>query len=156
MKTMTKTKLFLAATAAAFLAGPALADALPTPPAGKGQVVFFRPSGMGMAMKCTVRENGVMVGRVGNARYYVITAEPGTHTYTTKTEATDTVSVQVEPDETTFVKCKIAMGVMAGRPNLSPSNEGEFKEKADKMKPMEADKIAAEIAEDAAKMAAKK
>jgi len=153
---MTKTKLFLAATAAALLAGPALADAIPTPPAGKGQVVFFRPSGMGMAMKCTVRENGRMVGSVVYARYYVITAEPVTHTYSTNTEATDLQRVKVNLAVTTFVNYQIPHRMIPLRTTLSPSNEAEFKEKADKMKPMEADKIAAEIAEDDAKMAAKK
>lgn len=128
---------------------------LPAPKPGKGQVVFFRPGGMGMAIKCTVRENGKMVGRVGNNRYYVIDVEPGTHSYTAKSEATDTVNVQVEPDETTFVKCKIAMGVMVGRPNLSPSTEEEWAKAAPKIKPMETEKIAAEIAEDEAERAGK-
>ena len=123
---------------------------LPTPKAGKGQVVFFRPGGMGGAIKCTVRENGKMVGRVGANRYHVIDAEPGVHTFTAKSEATDAVTVQVEPDETAFVKCKIAMGMMVGRPNLSPANELDFG-KATKVEPMEAVKIAAEIAKDQGK-----
>lgn len=133
----------------------AVAAVLPAPKPGKGQVVFFRPSGMGMAVKCTVRENGKMVGRVGNNRYYVIDAEPGTHAYTTKSEATDTVNVPVEPDETTYVKCKISMGIMVGRPNLSPSTEEEWAKAAPKIKPMEAEKIAAEIAKDDAERAGK-
>lgn len=128
---------------------------LPKPKPGMGQVVLFRPGGMGSAVKCTVRENGKMVGRVSGNRYYVIDAEPGAHSFTAKSEATDTVTVQVESDETTYVKCKIAMGVMVGRPNLSPSTEEEWLKASAKAKPMEADKIAAEIAEDNAKLAAK-
>lgn len=127
---------------------------LPTPKPGKGQVVFFRPGGMGGAIKCTVRENGKMVGRVGANRYYVIDAEPGVHTFTAKSEATDAVTVQVEPDETAFVKCKIAMGLMVGRPNLSPATEFDFS-KTTKVKPMDAAKMAAEIAEDDGKTAVK-
>ena len=100
-----------------------VAIVLPTPKPGKGQVVFFRPGGMGGAIKCTVRENGKMVGARRRNRYYVIDAEPGVHTFTAKSEATDAVTVQVEPDETSFVKCKIAMGMMVGRPNLSPATE---------------------------------
>jgi hypothetical protein len=126
---------------------------LPAPKPGKGQIVFFRPGGMGSAIKCTVRENGNMVGRVGSNRYYVIDAEPGAHTFTAKSEATDAVTVQVEADETTFVKCKIAMGLMVGRPNLSPATDIEFAT-ATKVEPMDAAKIAAEIAEDQAKIAA--
>lgn len=126
---------------------------LPTPKAGKGQVVFFRPGGMGGAIKCTVREEGKMVGRVGANRYYVIDAEPGVHTFTAKSEATDAVTVQVEADETAFVKCKITMGMMVGRPNLSPATEMDFA-KATKVELMDVAKIAAEIAEDQEKKTA--
>jgi hypothetical protein len=128
---------------------------LPKPAAGKGQIVLFRPSSMGFAIKCTVRENGAMVGRVGAGKYYVIEAEPGLHNLTAKTEKTDTVAVQVEPDETSYVKCGISMGIMVGRPNLSPSTEQEFAKSATKIKPMESDKIAAEIEKDRAEQAAK-
>ena len=130
-----------------------MAITLPAPKAGTGQIVFYRPGGMGSAIKCTVRENGKMVGRVSGNRYYVIDAEPGVHTFTAKSEATDTVTVQVEPDETAFVKCKIAMGLMVGRPNLSPSTDLEFANEA-KLEPMDAAKIAEEIAKDESKSAA--
>ena len=129
-----------------------VAITLPTPKAGKGQIVFFRPGGMGSAIKCTVRENGKMVGRVGAKRYYVIDAEPGVHTFTAKSEATDTVTVQVEPDEIAFVKCKIAMGMMVGRPNLSPATDLDFA-KETKLEAMDAARIAAEIAKDQGKAA---
>jgi hypothetical protein len=123
-------------SSAAFAAGDkdaAVAVSLPKPAAGKGQVVFYRPSSMGFAIKCTVRENGAMVGRVGAKRYYAIEVEPGTHNFTAKTEKTDTVAVQVEPDEISYVKCGISMGVMVGRPNLSPADKVKF-ETAGKMK----------------------
>jgi hypothetical protein len=163
---MKKTMLMIGLTALALQAGPALAKeekaevaatavALPKPAPGKGQVVFFRPSAMGFAIKCTVRENGAMVGRVGAGRYYAVEVEPGVHNFTAKTEKTDTVAVQVEPDETTYVKCGISMGLMVGRPNLSPGTEADFAKSAAKMKPMEAEKIAKEIEEDQAELAAK-
>ena len=125
---------------------------LPKPAAGKGQVVIFRPSSMGFAIKCTVRENGAMVSRVGAGKYHVIEVEPGLHHFTAKTEKTDAVAVQVEPDETSYVKCGISMGVMVGRPNLSPSTAEEFA-KATKIKPMDSAKIAGEIEKDRAELA---
>jgi hypothetical protein len=161
---MKKTSLLLClsmlalAPSAALAAGdkPAAAAAavtLPAPTPGKGQVVFFRPSSMGFAIKCTVRDNGAMVSRVGAGKYHVIEVEPGLHNFTAKTEKTDAVAVQVEPDETSYVKCGISMGVMVGRPNLSPSTAEEFA-KATKIKPMDSAKIAAEIEKDRAKLAA--
>jgi len=160
---MTNTKLSFACAVAAALCGfslPAVAGtpvasptlSVPAPKPGKGQIVVFRPGGMGSAIKCTVRENGRMIGRVGQNRFFVVDADPGVHTLTAKSEATDAVTVQVEPDETSFVKCKIAVGMMVGRPNLSPAVEEEFSKLSAKLKPMEADKLAAEIAEDQAKL----
>ena len=162
---MKKSMLMIGLAALALQAGPAMAKdkkaeesapaALPTPAAGKGQIVIFRPSAMGFAIKCTVREDGAMIGRVGAGKYYVVEVEPGLHNLTAKTEKTDTVAVQVEPDETSYVKCGISMGVMVGRPNLSPSTEEEFQKSHAKMSAMDSDKIAKEIEKDRAELAAK-
>jgi hypothetical protein len=156
--------ILTAALAAAGTAAPALAGskpapaliAVPAPPAGQGQVVFYRPGAfVGSAIRCTVREDGRMIGRTGNGRYFIVPASPGKHTYTTKTEATDTLNVEVEPDDTTYVRCKIGMGVMAGRPNLSPSTAEEFAQASAKLKPQDAADMAKAIAEDEADRAKK-
>ena len=132
------------------LADPAVAGTttVGTPPAGMSQVVFFRPSAMGMAVSCNVRENGKMIGTTNNGRYFVLTTTPGVHEYTTRGEKTDEIHVQTEADETTYVKCKIAMGIMAGRPNLSPSTKEEFETRVAHMKPSDPEKMAHAIAED--------
>lgn len=159
---MTISKTLAIALASSLLSLPVAASAakeaatpvaVPAPPAGKGQVVFWRPSAMGMAIRCTIRENGKMIGRVGNGKYMILTAEPGPHKYTTKTEATDELNLEVEPDETTYVKCKIAAGIMAGRPNLSPSNKAEFDAKSAKLEMQDMSKLAEQIAEDEAEQA---
>ena len=140
-----------ALTAAPAAAGEKAAAVIPAPAAGMGQVVVFRPSKfVGSAIRCTVREDGKMVGRAGNGKYFVIPATPGAHRFTTKTEATDTLNVEVEPDETTYVKCAIGMGVMAGRPNLSPATAEDFAKVAHKIKPVDAEDMAKDIAEDEA------
>jgi hypothetical protein len=147
--------LMLSPAAAVAGGKPAAAPvALPTPKPGMGQIVFFRPGGMGAAIKCTVREDGKMIGRVSGNRYFVVNAAPGVHKFTAKSEATDEVTVQVEPDETGFVKCKIAMGLMVGRPNLSPATEQDFNDLLAKVQPMDAAKLADEIAKDNSKSAA--
>jgi len=105
--------------------------ALPAPEAGKAQVVFFRPGSlMGAALGCTVHEGEKEVARLGSGKYYVVAAEPGTHEYFTEGEAKDKLTLEVEGDETYFVKCKIGMGVMSGRANLSPSDQATFAGKA--------------------------
>lgn len=105
--------------------------ALPAPEAGKAQVVFFRPGSiMGAALGCTVHEGEAEVARLGSGKYYAISAEPGKHEYFTEGEVTDKLALEVEGDETYFVKCKIGMGVVAGRANLSPSDRATFADKA--------------------------
>jgi len=102
------------------------AISIPEPPAGKGQIVFFRPSGMGMAMGCTVKEGETKVSSLGNGKYVVVVAEPGTHEYLVRSEAKDALTLLVEADETQFVRCHIKMGIMAGRPDIAPSTPEEF------------------------------
>ncbi|HMI40127.1 MAG TPA: DUF2846 domain-containing protein [Sphingomicrobium sp.] len=155
--------MFVLAAATALTAVPAIAGdtakvpvTISAPAAGQGQVVFFRPGKfVGSAIRCTVREDGKMLGRAGNGHYFVVSAAPGAHRYTTKTEATDTLNVEVEPDETTYVKCSIGMGVMAGRPNLSPATPEDFGQVAHKIKPTDMADIAKDIAKDDAERASK-
>jgi hypothetical protein len=159
---MTRTHLILAAAlsatmpidAASAAEAPEAPVVIPAPPPGKSQVVFFRPGAMGMAISCNIREEGKMLGTTNNGRYWVLTTRPGPHKFTTKSEATDELNVETEADETSYVKCKIAMGIMAGRPNLSPSTKEEFDGKSAKLKLSDPEKMARTIAEDDAKRAA--
>jgi hypothetical protein len=105
--------------------------ALPAPEPGKAQIIFFRPGSiMGAALGCTVHEGEAEVARLGSGKYYVISAEPGKHEYFTEGEVTDKLALEVEADESYFVKCKIGMGVVTGRANLSPADRAAFAEKA--------------------------
>jgi Protein of unknown function (DUF2846) len=159
---MIRTSLTLAASLFAALPvgtvlaanAPAAPVVIPAPPTGKSQVVFWRPSAMGMAISCNIREDGKMLGTTNNGRYWVLTTTPGAHKFTTKSEATDTLNTELEADETAYVKCKIGMGIMAGRPNLSPSTKEEFDAKSAKMKLSDPEKMAKAVADDDAKRAA--
>jgi len=114
--------------------GPAIttkSGTLGEPASGMGQVVFFRPGSlMGAALGCTVHEDDKELARLGSGKYYVVSATPGKHLYFTKGEATDKLNLEVEADETYFVKCNIGMGIAAGRANLSPSDRDTFAKKA--------------------------
>ena len=101
--------------------------AIPAPPAGKGQIVFFRPGGMGFALGCSVNESGQKVSSLGAGTYFVMVTDPGKHEFTVKSEAKDVLALEVEPDETQYAKCRIKMGIMVGRPDLAPATEAEFR-----------------------------
>lgn len=116
---------------------PAVANSLVgAPPSGKGQVVFFRPSKMvGAAMGLKIREGETDVVKLGNGKYFVAVAEPGTHQYTTGGEAKDALTLEVEAGETYYVSGAIGMGIVAGRSNLAPSDEATFVGLSKKLKP---------------------
>lgn len=119
------------ATAARAEAVVTKSGALESPQPGKGLVVFFRPGSlMGAALGCTVHEGTSEIARLGSGKFYAVSADPGKHLYFTQAETTDRLNLEVESGETYFVKCKLGMGVMAGRPNLSPSDLAEFTKKA--------------------------
>ena len=164
---MKKSKITLLATFAIALAvnpvsAPAIAKekaasaktavVVEAPPAGQGQVVFFRPgSMMGMALGCNVRENGALIGGLGNGKYFIQAFQPGKHVFTTHSETTDTLNMEIESGETYYVKCGIGMGVVAGRPNIAPSDKATFDEKSAKLKLKTVDQLEKERAKDAAK-----
>lgn len=112
------------------------------PPAGKGQVVFFRESKLGgMALSFSVHEGDKGVGKLGNGSYFVVVSEPGQHTFTIQSEATDKLTLEVESGETYYVKQTIGMGIMMGRPHLTPSDQAEFT----KAKVKESTKVATDL-----------
>lgn len=118
-----------------------VAKVVPAPPAGMGQIVFFRPGGMGFALGCGVNENGERISALGAGKYFVHPTTPGSHSYTVKSEATDLLTLEVEPGETTYIKCKIKMGIMVGRPNIAPSTQEEFDKLSPKLEYVDADDI---------------
>lgn len=127
-----------AATASASAsAKPAAASSglIAAPPAGKGQIVFFRPAKfVGGAVGYKVREGAVELGKLRSGKYFVVAVEPGAHEYTVHSEAKDILNMEVEAGETYYVKGTITIGILAGRPNLSPSTVAEFDEIAGKLK----------------------
>lgn len=53
--------------------------ALPAPPSGKGQIVFFRPGGAGFAIGCSVNEKGQKISSLGAGKYFIMVAEVVSH-----------------------------------------------------------------------------
>ena len=108
------------------------------PPAGKGQIVFFRPFELlGLALSFDVREGEADLGHLSLGRYLVIVSEPGTHTYSMRSEAKTSVTLEIESGETYYVKQTMTVGFLVHRPNLTPSDEASFDAAADKLKEMQ-------------------
>ncbi len=112
-----------------------VAAAIGTPPEGKAHIVFFRPSKfVGSAIGFKVRENEVELGKLRNGNYFVLAVEPGAHAYVVHSEAKDVTNIEAEAGETYFLSASISMGVLAGRPNLSPSDATAFEAALGKLK----------------------
>lgn len=106
------------------------------PPEGKGQVVFFREKKFaGSAVRYKVREGENELGKLSSGVYFVHVTEPGTHEYTVHSEAKDILTLEVEPGETYYVQGDITMGMLVGRPNLSPKDAATFEAMSAKLKP---------------------
>ena len=109
--------------------------AKPTAAPATGKVVFFRKGGLfGAAISCAVFENGVKVSSLSPGKYFEIDAAEGIHQYSVRSEATDTLRIEVEAGETYYNECSIGLGVLAGRPNLAPVDEARWNEKKAKLK----------------------
>jgi hypothetical protein len=101
-----------------------------------GQIVFFRESKfVGGAIGYKVREGDVELGKLSNGSFFVHAATPGAHAYTVHSEAKDVLNIEIEAGETYYVLGGVTMGVLAGRPNLSPSDQAAFTAIAAKLKP---------------------
>jgi hypothetical protein len=100
---------------------------VPLPPAGKAEVVFFRPWAYpGAVLSFTIHEGATGVAKLGNNTYAVVAADPGDHTYTSQSEATDTLHMELDAGEVYYVKNTLGMGLMVARPHLTPSDEATF------------------------------
>lgn len=125
-----------AAETSAESASPASNGLIAPPPEGKGQIVFFREKKFtGAAVNYKVREGETELGKLSNGTYFVHVTEPGAHEYTVHSEAKDILNLEVEAGETYYVSGGITMGLLAGRPNLSPSDEAAFESLSSKLKP---------------------
>ncbi len=120
------------APAAATPAAPAVAQLNPigAPEAGKGQIVFFRPSKYaGLAVSFSVREGNTGVIKLTNGTYGVLQVDPGIKEYNTSMEAKDTLRMEVDEGETYYVLQSLAMGLITYRPIMTPSSEAAFQAK---------------------------
>jgi len=100
-----------------------------------GTVVFFRESKFaGGAVSFKVREGQTELGKLSSGTYFIAQLPPGPHEFTVHSEAKDILNLEVEAGESYYIQGSISMGLMVGRPNLSPSDEATFNSMKAKLK----------------------
>jgi hypothetical protein len=137
------TRHAMALAAASSSASDASEDAvgsieIPPPPAGEGQVVFFRrKSLLGTGQWFNVREDGKALGKLTNGAYFVQVTSPGPHKYTatTEPELKDHLRLEVDPGETYFVEGTLTKGVVIGTADISPSDRAAFNTASKDLRP---------------------
>jgi hypothetical protein len=111
---------------------------IPPPPAGEGQVVFFRAKSlMGTGQWFNVREDGKPLGKLVNGAYFVQVATPGLHTYTAveEPEFKDRLTLKVDPGQTYFVEGALTKALVLGAADLKPSTQARFDKVAKTLQP---------------------
>jgi len=102
---------------------------IPAPPAGQGQVVFFRAKSLlGTGQWFNVREDGKPLGKLVNGAYFVQVATPGLHTYTAveEPEFKDRLTLKVDPGQTYFVEGALTKALVISAADLKPSTLARF------------------------------
>jgi hypothetical protein len=136
---MTKKEVVSAVLALAVLAPwqvGAQESAAPAASAGGpvGTVIFFREKKFaGAAIRYKVREDGKELCKLKSGSFCTLQVPVGKHTYTVHSEAKDVLTMEVESGETYYVLGALSMGVFAGHPNLSPSDQATFDKMKDKL-----------------------
>jgi hypothetical protein len=118
---------------------PPGAFVVPDPPAGMGQVVFFRRhTVLGTAQWFNVRDDGAALGKLNNGSFFIVPVSPGQHSFTAKTEPefNDMLTLQIDPGETYYVEAMLTKGVLIGVPDLTPSDRTHFDAAVSQMQAM--------------------
>jgi uncharacterized protein DUF2846 len=131
---MSKLKVVFALAVAVVLAGCAaegplhkeVAASIPSVPAGKGRIYFFRADTMmGAAVTSDITLNGRVVGKSERGSFFFVDENPGSCKASASTEVERQVTFTLAAGETKYVKSSISMGLMVGRVNLELVSPGD-------------------------------
>lgn len=94
-------------------------DGLQTPNENEAIIYYYRPSRfLGCGVYYDIKENGKKVTTLYDGGYYPYRTTAGNKFVSAKTEAAEQISFLVENGKTYFVRGKVHMGIMIGRPSL--------------------------------------
>jgi hypothetical protein len=113
--------------------------AIPPPPPGMGQIVFYRlPNYFGMLDWFKIRENGAELGKLTNGTFFVSVLPPGKHKFSAATENHDELTIELDDGETQYVRGSLSMGLVLYEVRLTPGDAQRFQASAGNMHQVEA------------------
>lgn len=89
-------------------------------PEGMGLVYIYRPSsfiGGGVSYDVKAGENTIIT-TLYNGGYYPYYAKPGETEFWAKTESKSSVTIDIKPLQTYYIKGTVGVGILVGRPHL--------------------------------------
>lgn len=98
---------------------------------------------VGSALSPSIYCDGAELARMENGRYFTAHLEPGKHTFTSNDKQSG-IDLDLRAGDEYFMRVEIAAGFAKGhgRLVLVPQEQGTYELKSDKLKPLDADKIA--------------
>ena len=112
--------------------------------ASKATVYVYRyKQFVGAALAPSIFCDGTQLARMENGRYFTAKLEPGKHTFTSNDKQSG-IDLDLKPGEEYFIRVEIAAGFAKGhgRLLLVPREQGGYELKSDKLKPLDASKVA--------------
>jgi Protein of unknown function (DUF2846) len=119
---------------------PQTADTKPS----KAVVYIYRyKQFVGSALAPSIYCDGTQLARMENGRYFTANLDPGKHTFTSNDKQSG-IDLDVKAGEEYFIRVELATGFTKGhgRLVLVPREQGSYELKSDKLKPLDANKVA--------------
>ena len=111
--------------------GPLYSDisaSIPTLPANKGRIYFYRSdTAFGAAVTSDISLNGKVVGKSERASVFYVDQTPGNCVVSTSTEVEKQLTFTLAANETRYVHTSVSLGVFVGRINAKLVNAAEAK-----------------------------
>lgn len=111
--------------------GPLYSDmsaSIPTLPANKGRIYFYRSdTALGAAVTSDISLNGKVVGKSERASVFYVDQTPGNCVVSTSTEVEKQLTFTLAANETRYVHTSVSLGVFVGRINAKLVNAAEAK-----------------------------
>ena len=143
MKILLSAMLLAGMFAAAQTAATAVTPAVETTSAKAIVHIYRYKQFVGSALAPSIYCDGTPLARMENGRYFSAKLDPGKHTLTSNDKQSG-IDLDLKAGEEYFVRVEIATGFAKGhgRLILVPKEQGGYELKSDKLKPLDADKVA--------------
>lgn len=111
-------------------------------------VYFFRQGKFGGSfIGYDVKHQGNVIGRIKSNSVFSYQSPAGLQTFSATTESESSIKIELQPGQTYFIECGIALGVAVGRPVFRQTTSIEAKRKIEKINSAVASEIPAQLTE---------